>query len=256
MGNLHAGHISLVSQIREHCELCVASIYVNPTQFGAGEDLDKYPRTPEADLAALEAAGCNLVFMPSVYDIYPDGPENATMVHVPGVSEGLCGAHRPGHFDGVATVVSILLSLVRPQVAIFGRKDYQQLKVIEKLERDLGLQVDILGAPIVREESGLAMSSRNQYLTSAQRRQAASIYQALQQLKKQVCDLGWDFGRACDAGLNHLKQAGLEPEYLEIRRQENLRSPGPRDTSLVALAAARLGPARLIDNLEFERPRF
>lgn len=256
MGNLHDGHISLVRQVREHCDYCVASIYVNPTQFGEGEDLDRYPRTPDADFAALNAAGCDLVFMPGVEDVYPDGPENATMVHVPVVSEGLCGAARPGHFDGVATVVSILLSLVRPQVAIFGRKDFQQLKVIEKLERDLGLQVNILGAPIVREKNGLAMSSRNQYLSAAQRDQAAVIFQSLRQLKTNVGDKGWEHERACAAAIAQLQQAGLEPEYLEIRCREDLSDPGPEDTELVALAAARLGGARLIDNLEFDRSHF
>lgn len=256
MGNLHDGHISLVEQVRQHCDFCVASIFVNPTQFGVGEDLERYPRTPEADLAALEAAGCDLVFMPDTRGIYPDGPENATMVHVPGVSEGLCGGHRPGHFDGVATVVSILLSLVRPRAAIFGRKDYQQLKVIEKLTRDLGLQVTILGAPIVREPSGLAMSSRNQYLSPSQRKQAATIYATLEQVRAQVCESGSSVADACRDGLVKLERAGLEPDYLEVRRQDDLSEPDTQDTRLVVLAAAYMGGARLIDNLEFERPAF
>ena len=249
MGNLHAGHAALVTKAAQRAEFVVASIFVNPLQFGAGEDLDSYPRTLTADQERLLAAGCNLLFAPGVEEMYPDGMAGQTLVCVPGVSEGLCGASRPGHFDGVATVVTKLFHMVQPDLAVFGEKDFQQLAVIRKLVRDLDLPVQIIGEPTVRDSDGLALSSRNGYLNDAQRRCAPALYQTLGALAAELRSGHDDYGVLIEDGLVRLSAAGFEPDYLEIRHPLTLRPATRADRQLVILAAARLGTTRLIDNL-------
>ena len=249
MGNLHAGHAALVTKAAQRAEFVVASIFVNPLQFGAGEDLDTYPRTLTADQERLLAAGCNLLFAPGVEEMYPDGMAGQTLVCVPGVSEGLCGASRPGHFDGVATVVTKLFHMVQPDLAVFGEKDFQQLAVIRKLVRDLDLPVQIIGEPTVRDSDGLALSSRNGYLNDAQRRCAPALYQTLGALAAELRSGHDDYGVLIEDGLVRLSAAGFEPDYLEIRHPLTLRPATRADRQLVILAAARLGTTRLIDNL-------
>ena len=249
MGNLHAGHVALVSKAAQRADFVVASIFVNPLQFGAGEDLDNYPRTLAADQEKLLAAGCNLLFAPSVEEIYPDGMAGQTLVSVPGVSEGLCGASRPGHFDGVATVVTKLFNMVQPDLAIFGEKDFQQLAVIRKLVRDLNLPIQILGEPIVRAADGLALSSRNGYLNAEQRAVAPQLYRVLSELASALRSGRTDHAALLAEAAAQLSAAGFAPDYLEIRNPLTLRPATAADRQLVILAAARLGTTRLIDNL-------
>lgn len=249
MGNLHAGHYSLIRIAREHADVVVASVFVNPTQFGPNEDFARYPRTPEADAAGLSAAGCDALFMPAVEEMYPFGPENTVRVNVPGF-DMLEGAVRPGHFDGVATVVARLFNIVQPTVAVFGRKDYQQLLVIRRMARDLGYPIDIVDAPTLREASGLAMSSRNQYLDDAGRERAAVIYATLQRMREAV-RAGVQPRREIEAEAEAaLRAAGFAPDYAVIRRADDLAEPAPgQPEALIGLIAARLGSTRLIDNL-------
>jgi pantoate--beta-alanine ligase len=251
MGNLHAGHHSLVALARRRADVVVASVFVNPTQFGPNEDFSRYPRTPDADAAGLEASGCDVLFLPTVEDMYPYGIERSVRVSVPELPDILEGAIRPGHFDGVATVVSKLFNLVRPHVAVFGQKDYQQLLVIRRLTRDLGYPIDIVAAPIVREANGLAMSSRNQYLSPEQRDQASAIHATLQRMADEVRS-GRAVGEIEAEALAHLRQAGFVPDYAAVRRAEDLREPAASDRDRVALIAARLGSTRLIDNFIIE----
>jgi pantoate--beta-alanine ligase len=248
LGNLHAGHHSLVALARKRSDVVIASVFVNPTQFGPNEDFARYPRTPEADAAGLEASGCDVLFLPTVEDMYPYGIERSVRVSVPELPDVLEGAIRPGHFDGVATVVSKLFNLVRPHLAVFGQKDYQQLLVIRRLTRDLGYPIEIVTAPIVREANGLAMSSRNQYLSQEQRDQASAIHATLQRMAAEVRS-GRAPGEIEAEAVTHLRQAGFVPDYAVLRRADNLREPTESDRSLVALIAARLGSTRLIDNL-------
>lgn len=249
MGNLHAGHVSLIEQARRSADFIVASIFVNPLQFGANEDLDSYPRTLAEDQDKLAAAGCNLLFTPTVTEMYPNGMHGQTRVLVPGVSEGLCGASRPGHFEGVATVVCKLFNMVQPDLAVFGEKDYQQLAVIRTMVRDLNLPIEIQGAPIVRAADGLALSSRNGYLDAAQRAAAPALYRSLQQLAE-CLRAGETEHAALIADAQRAQQAaGFRPDYLEIREAFSLRPATPADRSLVLLTAAHLGSTRLIDNL-------
>ena len=252
MGNLHAGHHALVKLARQHADRVVASVFVNPTQFGPNEDYRQYPRTPEADAAGLDASGCSLMWLPSVPTMYPFGPEATVRLRVPGVTETLEGAHRPGHFDGVATVVARLFNQVQPDIAVFGRKDYQQLAVIRYLVRDLAFPVDVIAADTLREPDGLAMSSRNQYLSQAERLVAAGIHRCLEWMRTATRQ-----GMAADeveaAAVERLVSEGFIPDYAAVRRPD-LGMPAPREQGpLVALIAARLGRTRLIDNLEFER---
>ena len=249
MGNLHAGHVALVSKAAQRADFVVASIFVNPLQFGAGEALDNHPRTLAADQEKLLAAGCNLLFAPSVEEIYPDGMAGQTLVSVPGVSEGLCGASRPGHFDGVATVVTKLFNMVQPDLAIFGEKDFQQLAVIRKLVRDLNLPIQILGEPIVRAADGLALSSRNGYLSAEQRAVAPQLYRVLSELASALRSGRTDHAALLAEAAAQLSAAGFAPDYLEIRNPLTLRPATAADRQLVILAAARLGTTRLIDNL-------
>ncbi|TLF53667.1 pantoate--beta-alanine ligase [Halomonas urmiana] len=253
MGNLHEGHLALIAEARRRGDLVVATIFVNPLQFGPGEDLDAYPRTLAEDQAKLEAAGCDLLFAPETTTLYPRGLEAQTRVSVPEVSEGLCGGDRPGHFDGVATVVTMLLQLVQPDVACFGEKDYQQLAVIRRLVADLHLPVEIAGVPIVRAEDGLALSSRNGYLDATQRAVAPILYATLCALRTALEDGAAPHDTLSD-GLARLETAGFAPDYLELRAADL----GPVEATTreaVLLAAARLGPTRLIDNLSLTLPR-
>jgi pantoate--beta-alanine ligase len=249
MGNLHEGHFSLVELTREHADRVVASVFVNPTQFGPNEDFDRYPRTPEADIAGLETAGCDLVWLPSVEQMYPFGADNAVRMRVPGITDVLDGAHRPGHFDGVVTVVSRLFNQVQPDVAAFGRKDYQQLAVIRYFVRDLAFPVELLAAEIVREPDGLALSSRNQYLSAAERAVAPTIHRTLLAMRE---SMRAGVPRATVEVQAHaaLDAAGFVVDYA-VMRNIHLAEPGKEPGERVALVAARLGTTRLIDNLEF-----
>jgi pantoate--beta-alanine ligase len=251
MGNLHAGHYSLVELARRHADRIVASIFVNPTQFGPGEDFNRYPRTPEADAAGLAAAGCDLLWSPSVSTMYPYGPEATVRVGVPTVTESLEGAHRPGHFDGVATVVARLFNQVLPDVAAFGQKDYQQLAVIRYLVRDMAFPVDIVAGETLREPDGLAMSSRNQYLSASERAVAPALHRTLQDMRRRI-QAGEQRSRVEADASQMLTDTGFVVDYAQLRRPD-LTAPDPAAKGpLVALVAARLGRTRLIDNLEFD----
>ncbi len=249
MGNLHAGHYSLVTLARERARRVLASVFVNPTQFGPSEDYSRYPRTLEADAAGLAAHGCDLLYAPAVEEMYPFGVEAAVRMHVPRLGDTLCGAFRPGHFDGVATVVTRLLSMAQADCAIFGQKDYQQVLVIRHLARDLALPGEIIVGPTVREANGLAMSSRNQYLSAAERERAGAIHASLQAMREGV-RAGAALAALETEAIARLEAAGLRPEYAAVRDAADLSVPGAnRRHGLVALVAARLGTARLIDNL-------
>ncbi|MCQ4285984.1 pantoate--beta-alanine ligase [Pseudomonas stutzeri] len=249
MGNLHAGHIALVKKAGQRADFVVASIFVNPLQFGPNEDLASYPRTLTADQEKLFEAGCHLLFAPSVEEMYPHGQTMQTIVRVPGVSEGLCGGSRPGHFDGVSTVVSKLFNMVLPDLAVFGQKDFQQLAVIRTMVRDLNMPVQIIGEPTMRAEDGLALSSRNGYLSTEERAIAPTLYRTLNQLADAIRNGDHDYSALLAEGQQTLQAAGLRPDYLEIRNATDLQ-PATADTcELVILAAAFLGKTRLIDNL-------
>lgn len=252
MGNLHEGHVALVEKAGQRADFVVASIFVNPLQFGPNEDLAKYPRTLVADQEKLVAAGCQLLFHPDVEEMYPHGQEGQTRVSVPGVSKGLCGGSRPGHFEGVATVVTKLFNMVQPDLAVFGEKDFQQLAVIRTLVRDLNMPIQIIGEPTVRAEDGLALSSRNGYLSAEQRAAAPALYRTLQQLASAIRDDNRDFAQLIEAGQASLVSAGFRPDYLEIREASSLRPAEANDTQLVILGAAFMGTTRLIDNLAFQ----
>ncbi len=249
MGNLHSGHAALVTKAAQRVDFVVASIFVNPLQFGAGEDLDKYPRTLAADQETLVQAGCHLLFAPTVEEMYPDGMAGQTRVSVPQLSEGLCGASRPGHFEGVATVVSKLFNMVQPDLAIFGQKDFQQLAVIRALVHDLNLPIQIIGEPTVRAEDGLALSSRNGYLSAEQRAIAPALYRSLSQIGAAIEQGERDYPALLAEQSRVLQAAGFRPDYLEIRHALTLRPATGEDRDLVILAAAYLGATRLIDNL-------
>ena len=250
MGNLHAGHYSLVKLARQHADRVVSSVFVNPTQFGPNEDFTRYPRTPEADTSGLEQAGCDVLWLPTVESMYPFGVELAARVHVPGVSALLEGAHRPGHFDGVCTVVSRLFNQVQPDMAAFGRKDYQQLAVIRQMVADLAFPIEIVGGDIVREDDGLAMSSRNQYLTAETRPQAAAIRRVLLAMREASL-AGTPRAQVEAEGTAQLQAAGFQVDYAVVRLPD-LGEPGEGAAGArVALIAARLGNTRLIDNIEF-----
>ncbi|HEV8695308.1 MAG TPA: pantoate--beta-alanine ligase [Lysobacter sp.] len=251
MGNLHAGHFSLIELARSHADRVVASVFVNPTQFGPNEDFNRYPRTPDADAQGLEAAGCDLLWLPSVETMYPYGVEATVRVSVPGVTETLEGPHRPGHFDGVATVVARLFNQVQPDVAVFGRKDYQQLAVIRYMVRDLAFPIEIVAAETKREPEGLAMSSRNQYLSAEERSRAAEIHRCLQAMREATRAGASRQGVEVEA-TRRLSDAGFVVDYAVVRDQTLGLPAEGQGGPFVALIAARLGRTRLIDNLEFE----
>jgi pantoate--beta-alanine ligase len=249
MGSLHAGHLSLVTLAREHAERVVVSIFVNPTQFGQGEDFEKYPRTLERDKRRLKNSGADLIFAPDVETMYPFGIENATMVSVPQLTANFCGASRPGHFDGVTTVVARLFAMVQPDAAIFGQKDYQQQLVIRYMAEDMSLPINIITGETVREDDGLAMSSRNSYLSEEERAVAPKLYETLQFIGKELQNGRRNFEDLEDVARQRLGDAGFDVDYFAIRRALNLEMPDRDCDDLVVLTAAKLGGARLIDNI-------
>ncbi|MGY1521789.1 pantoate--beta-alanine ligase [Luteimonas sp. A482] len=251
MGNLHAGHHSLARLARSRADRVVASVFVNPTQFGPDEDFARYPRTPDRDAGGLAEAGCDLLWLPSVETMYPYGAANAVSMRVPGITDVLEGAHRPGHFDGVATVVSRLFNQVQPDVAAFGRKDYQQLAVIRYLVRDLAFPIELLAGDTVREDDGLAMSSRNQYLAPAERALAPEIHRTLQAMRQAARDGAATAQVEADA-VARLGRNGFEVDYAAVRRLDLDDAGEAQGGARVALIAARIGTTRLIDNLEFD----
>ena len=254
MGNLHAGHLSLVEAAQARAERVVVSIFVNPMQFNDKQDFASYPRTLEDDRRKLEDVSVDLLFLPEQAALYPRGLESSTRVTVPGLSDILCGAFRPGHFAGVATVVCMLLNIVQPDLAVFGEKDFQQLLLIRRMAHDLHLPVEIVGMPTRREEDGLAISSRNHYLTPEERRRAPALFQVLSHARETILQ----HSGACDFrdleadAMERLRERGLRPEYFSVRRARDLALAGPEDEDLVVLAAAWLGSARLIDNVRVQ----
>ena len=252
MGNLHVGHFSLVDLARRYADRVVASVFVNPTQFGPSEDFTRYPRTLAEDSVGLVEHNCDLLFAPSVEVMYPFGPEHAMRIHVPDVGDTLEGAHRPGHFDGVATVVAKLFAMVEPDVAVFGQKDWQQLLVVRRLVRELAYPLEVVAGPIVRDEDGLALSSRNRYLEAHQRVRAPELHATLQWMRDSFAE-GHALQAVEGAAVRRLERAGFQPDYAVVRRAEDLAVPaGDERSGLMALVAARLGSTRLIDNLTFE----
>ena len=249
MGNLHAGHFSLVELARRHADRVVASVFVNPTQFGPNEDYTRYPRTLAEDSVGLVEHNCDLLFAPAVETMYPSGPDHTLRIHVPDIGDTLEGAHRPGHFDGVATVVAKLFLMVEPGLAVFGAKDWQQLLVVRRVVRELALPIEIMAGPIVREADGLAMSSRNRYLDAPQRARAPQLHETLQWMRESFKD-GHAIRAIEGAAVRRLERAGFAPDYAAVRRAEDLGLPGADErTGLMALVAAKLGNTRLIDNL-------
>jgi len=249
MGNLHEGHLQLVRRARQLGDIVVVSIFVNPLQFGAGEDLDAYPRTLTADREKLFAEGVQILYTPGVEDIYPEGMQAQTLVRVPDLTETLCGRSRPGHFDGVTTVVNKLFNIVRPDVAVFGEKDFQQLCIIRKMVEDLCMPVEVVGAPTVRADDGLALSSRNGYLSRAQRRIAPLLHRVLLDCRDAIA-CGFDnFLQLESHARMQLLQAGFDPDYFAIRDARTLDTVSDSSEEIAILAAARLGSTRLIDNV-------
>jgi pantoate--beta-alanine ligase len=253
MGNLHAGHGSLVGRASELADRVIVSIFVNPLQFGPNEDFAAYPRTPDDDRRVLESLNVDLLFAPEVADIYPRGQESTARVHVPVIEDILCGAFRPGHFMGVATVVTKLLNIVQPDVAVFGEKDYQQLLVIRRAALDLCMPMEIVGAPTTREPDGLAMSSRNRYLSVEERAVAPAIYSELERARAALEAGSDDFAAIAQGGAQALRKTGFRPDYFEIRDAATLAEASVQSSELVVLTAARIGRARLIDNVRARR---
>lgn len=249
MGGLHAGHLSLVELAREHAERVVVSVFVNPTQFADGEDFDEYPRTLERDKLRLKKSAADMIFAPDIDTIYPFGPDKATIVSVPGLTENFCGATRPGHFDGVTTVVARLFAIVQPDVAVFGQKDYQQQLVIRRMTEDLNLPVSIITGETVRADDGLALSSRNGYLSDEEREVAPILYQTLCSVGQELQSGRRNFEELEATAKKRLVAVGFEVDYFAIRRALDLETPDRDCDDLVVLTAARLGAARLIDNI-------
>ena len=253
MGNLHGGHLTLVEKAKQHCDFVVVSIYVNPLQFGPNEDYDSYPRTMEQDQQLLIEHGVDLLYAASTAEIYPEGSENHTHVSVDVLDGMHCGMSRPGFFRGIATVVTKLFNIVRPDVAVFGEKDFQQLTIIRKMVKDMCMPVEILGAPIARETSGLAMSSRNGYLSKIEREDIApALHQCLLATKETIQGGEKDFDLLRRNAFAQMAQAGFKPDYFNICHPQTLLPASSHETSLVILAAGFLGKARLIDNIHFD----
>jgi pantoate--beta-alanine ligase len=251
MGNLHAGHLHLVNTAKKKADRVVVSIFVNPTQFGAGEDFETYPRTEQEDQEKLQAEGADLLFLPSVAEIYASDAKTA--VTVTGLSDLYCGASRPGHFSGVATVVCKLFNMVQPDIALFGLKDFQQLTVIKTMVRDLNILVEIFGVDTVREQSGLAMSSRNGYLTDFEKQVAPKLYHSLCVARDAILTGNTAYADLEQQALQFLQQAGFQPDYFSVSRSSDLKKADTNDVDLVILVAAKLGKTRLIDNIYFSR---
>ena len=250
MGNLHAGHMSLIEKGQSLCDRSICSIFVNPMQFGPNEDWDHYPRTLERDIEQLEASGCDLVYLPTASELYPEGLDKISHVQVTDLTDHYEGAHRPGHFTGVATVVLKLFNIVKPDFSVFGKKDYQQYRVISKMVEDFNLDVQIIGQETTREASGLATSSRNQYLDQAQTEKAATIYQLLQQTARQIDQGERDFEMLQQSAIATLDGAGFKTDYFCICDAETLLPARADDRNLVILVTAAIGPTRLLDNIE------
>jgi len=250
MGNLHGGHMSLIEKGQSLSDRTICSIFVNPMQFGPNEDWDHYPRSLDSDLEQLEAIGCDLVYLPTASELYPEGLEKISHVQVTDLTDNFEGAHRPGHFTGVATVVLKLFNIVKPDVSVFGKKDYQQYRVISKMVEDFNLDVQIIGQETTREASGLATSSRNQYLDAAQKQQAAMIYQTLQQAARQIEEGERDFQSLERRALENLDGAGFHTDYFAVCNAETLAPASAQDRDLVILVTAALGATRLLDNIE------
>jgi pantoate--beta-alanine ligase len=249
MGNLHPGHLSLINKAHDYADHVIVSIFVNPLQFGPLEDFDKYPRTFNADCAALEAANVAAIFAPTLEELYPGDMASTTTVEVPGFSSILCGASRPGHFSGVATVVARLFNIIQPQTAVFGEKDFQQLQVIKRMVNDLLMPINIVGLPTYREADGLAMSSRNHYLSPQERQIAPHLYRVLQDIRRQILEGEHDLAVLEHEGRTSLDTAGFKTDYVTIRDADTLAPAGLARPDWIILAAAHLGKARLIDNL-------
>ncbi len=253
MGNLHAGHLSLIETARQHCDIVVASIFVNPLQFGPNEDFDAYPRTLERDTEQLIEKGCDCLFLPTTDEVYPRGQSMHTKVEaIDALTNKLCGASRPGHFLGVTTVVNILFNIVQPNVAVFGKKDYQQLMIIKRMVDDLMLPISIIGGDIVREENGLAMSSRNGYLSQTEKDKASHLRGTIIATQKQIEAGDRNFASLKNHAIKLLQQDGFKVDYFEIVRQTDLEPASANDTDLLIAAAAWLGQPRLIDNQEVQ----
>jgi len=252
MGNLHKGHLSLVELASQHAEHVVVSVFVNPTQFGPGEDFAEYPRTPEKDERLLKRAGVDVLYCPTVEDIYPNGAEGAASVSMPALTSALEGDHRPGHFDGVMSVVLRLFNIVCPNIAVFGQKDYQQLMVLSRMVDDLHLPVKLLAGETFREDSGLAMSSRNQYLTDEELEIAPALYRALNDARDKLLAGETDIAKIESTAKTFLEQQGFVPDYFAVRRAGDLAAVDSPLGKLIIVAAAQLGKARLIDNLLVE----
>ena len=253
MGNLHEGHLALVKTAQQHADIVVVTLFVNPTQFGANEDLDSYPRTFQDDCDKLDALNTSILFAPNIDEMYPLGGDQTTHVHVPNMTQVLCGASRPGHFDGVTTIVSKLFNITRADIAIFGEKDYQQLAVIRRMVNDLNIPIKIIGKPIVREPDGLAMSSRNGYLSEKERRIAPRLHQLLQAIKQEIIEGNHDLKSLESQSITDLIEAGFKPDYLQIYQRNELRPATENDKEIIILAAAFLGSTRLIDNIYVNR---
>ena len=249
MGNLHAGHLSLVRVARQLADRVVVSIFVNPLQFGVGEDFEKYPRTLERDMAMLEGEGTDLLFAPPLDVMYAKPQDQQTRVEVPGLSRLLCGACRPGHFVGVSTVVCKLFNMVQPDIAVFGKKDFQQLMVIRRMVEDLAMPVRVVGVETMRESDGLAMSSRNGYLSTEERAIAPVLHRVLSGIAARLREGDDDYAGLQVQATRELEENGFGPDYVAIRKSDDLGEPEPGEARLVVLAAAYLGKARLIDNI-------
>lgn len=250
MGNLHQGHLNLLKTARERTDFVVSSIFVNPLQFNVKDDLERYPRTLVEDQQSLTEYGCDLLFAPPESEVYPDGRESQTFVEVPGVSEMYCGASRPGHFRGVTTIVNKLFNLVQPDLAVFGKKDFQQLHIIRRMVRDLSMPVELIGVDTAREKSGLALSSRNGYLTADELKRAPVLYAQLRTIHDALVGGSTDFEGLIKQANESLERESFRPDYIHIVRRSDLKPATKSDRELVILAAAFLGHARLIDNLE------
>lgn len=249
MGNLHAGHLSLIEIAKQKADIIVCSIFVNPMQFGKGEDLDSYPRTLAEDTKKLEPLNIDYLFTPNEAEIYPLGKDNHTSVEVSRMTNTLCGKSRPGHFKGVTTVVNILFNIVQPDVAVFGKKDYQQYQIIKAMVKDLMLPIEIIGGEIVREENGLAMSSRNNFLSKEQRKQASQLREVILSCADEIKS-GVEFDTARNKAINKLIESGFKPDYFEIISQSNLEKANSSDKDILIAAAAWMGKPKLLDNLE------